>query len=43
MPITAIEGFPGITLGADPELFVADDNGDLVCPDGIIPGTKDEP
>jgi hypothetical protein len=38
-PGKILEGF---TLGADPELFVVDTNGVLVCAD-MIPGTKDEP
>lgn len=34
----------GITVGADPELFIYDtDKGQFVCPDGLIPGTKEEP
>lgn len=34
----------GITIGADPELFIQDkDTGEFVCPDGLIPGTKSEP
>lgn len=39
----ALPGFTGMTFGADPELFVADPNGDLVCPEGLIPGDKEEP
>ena len=33
----------GFTIGCDPELFLADANGKLVCADGLIPGTKAEP
>lgn len=36
---TLLEGF---SVGADPELFVADPDGNIVCAD-MIPGTKDEP
>jgi hypothetical protein len=38
-PLTPLEGF---TFGADPELFVKNDKGEIVCAD-MIPGTKDEP
>jgi hypothetical protein len=33
----------GLTFGCDPELFIVDSDGEFVCPDGIIPGTKEEP
>lgn len=34
----------GITIGADPELFILNtDTEEFVCPDGLIPGTKDDP
>ena len=34
----------GITIGADPELFILDTStNEFVCPDGLIPGTKEEP
>lgn len=39
----AMEPFPGFKFGCDPELFVIDGNGEFVCADGLIPGTKDEP
>lgn len=40
----ALELIDGITIGADPELFIMNtDTGEFVCPDGLIPGTKDEP
>lgn len=39
LPLKPMEGF---TFGADPELFVADPDGNIVCAD-MIPGTKDEP
>lgn len=38
-PLVPIKGF---TFGADPELFVKNQDGLLVCAD-MIPGTKDEP
>lgn len=43
MPQQVIEGFEGFTFGADPELFVMNPEGEFVCPEGLIPGTKDEP
>lgn len=33
----------GLSFGCDPELFVIDGNGEFVCADGLIPGTKAEP
>jgi hypothetical protein len=39
----AIEAMPGLTFGADPELFVVNPDGDLVSAEGLIPGTKDKP
>lgn len=33
----------GLTFGCDPELFVLDSDGNAVCADGLIPGTKLEP
>lgn len=40
----ALKLMDGITIGADPELFIIDkDTGEFVCPDGIVPGTKEEP
>lgn len=33
----------GLTFGCDPELFVLDGDGNAVCADGLIPGTKLEP
>jgi len=33
----------GLTFGCDPELFVLDTEGNAVCADGLIPGTKEEP
>lgn len=39
----AMEAFEGMTFGADPELFVVDREGNFVCADGLIPGTKEEP
>lgn len=38
-----VQPMEGITFGCDPELFIVDSKGEFVCPDGIIPGTKDEP
>lgn len=38
-----MEAMEGLTFGCDPELFIVDSDGEFVCPDGIIPGTKDEP
>lgn len=37
------EPFPNFKFGCDPELFVVDGDGEFVCADGLIPGTKDEP
>ncbi len=39
----ALSAMQGITFGCDPELFIVDSDGEFVCPDGIIPGTKEEP
>lgn len=39
----AMEAFPNFKFGCDPELFVVDGDGEFVCADGLIPGTKDEP
>jgi len=40
----ARELMEGITIGADPELFIINkDTEEFVCPDGLIPGTKEEP
>lgn len=40
----SLELMEGITIGADPELFIRDKNtGEFICPDGLIPGTKEEP
>jgi hypothetical protein len=33
----------GLTFGCDPEVFIIDQDGEFVSPDGIIPGTKEEP
>lgn len=38
-----MEAMEGLTFGCDPELFIVDSDGEFVCPDGIIPGTKLEP
>jgi hypothetical protein len=40
---TAIKAMPGLTFGADPELFVVNAEGDFVTAEGLIPGTKDKP
>lgn len=39
-PIVAMEG---LLFGCDPEVFIRNDKGILVCADGLIPGTKEEP
>lgn len=39
----AIKAMTGLKFGCDPELFVIDGNGEYVCADGLIPGTKAEP
>jgi hypothetical protein len=39
---SALVPMKGFTFGADPELFVKNDKGEIVCAD-MIPGTKDEP
>lgn len=38
-----IKPMEGLTFGCDPELFVVDSDGNAVCADGLIPGTKEEP
>lgn len=40
VPVTPMEGF---TFGCDPELFIFDPDGQPVCAEGLIPGTKYEP
>lgn len=35
--------FEGFKVGADPELFVANEEGVFVCPEEFLPGTKEEP
>lgn len=40
---TAVKPLEGITFGCDPEFFIIDENGEGVCPDGLIPGTKEDP
>lgn len=40
MPLQPMQGFK---IGADPELFVLDQNGEAVSAAGLIPGTKAEP
>ena len=39
-PVTPMDGF---LFGADPEMFVVDEKGELVCAEGLIPGTKAQP
>ena len=41
--MTALHCVEGFTFGCDPELFVTDENGELVSAAGLIPGTKQEP
>lgn len=41
--LNAMKPLAGFTFGADPELFVLDQNGKAVCADGLIPGTKAAP
>jgi hypothetical protein len=41
--MTAMKCVEGFTFGADPELFLVDDKGELVSAVGLIPGTKQEP
>lgn len=38
-----MEAFNNFKFGCDPELFVVNGDGEFVCADGLIPGTKDEP
>lgn len=39
-----MKAMPGMTFGADPELFLFDHNiQKFISPDGLIPGTKEEP
>lgn len=40
---SALNCMPGFSFGADPELFIINENGEPVCADGLIPGTKAEP
>lgn len=40
---TPVEAVEGVTLGADPEMFVLDANGEFCCADGLIPGDKENP
>lgn len=39
----ALNPFPNFKFGCDPELFVVNGDGEFVCADGLIPGTKEEP
>lgn len=32
-----------LTIGADPETFVTDEDGKIICAHGLVPGTKEEP
>ena len=32
-----------LKIGADPELFVTDDKGTIICAHGLVPGSKEEP
>lgn len=42
--VPTLTPLPGFTFGADPELFIFNTKTkEYVCPDGIIPGTKEEP
>lgn len=41
--MTAMVAMEGLTFGADPEMFIVDEDGEFVAPDNIIPGTKEEP
>lgn len=38
-----IEAKEGFKFGCDPELFVMNGDGEFVCAEGLIPGTKEEP
>jgi len=41
--VKVIEAMQGLKFGCDPELFVMDPDGEFVCADGLIPGTKEHP
>jgi hypothetical protein len=41
--MSAVEAMEGLTFGCDPEMFIVNSDGEFVAPDGIIPGTKEEP
>lgn len=43
MSSLALAPMDGMKFGCDPELFVLDTDGNPVCADGLIPGTKDAP
>lgn len=43
MASSALSPMQGMKFGCDPELFVVDPDGNFVCADGLIPGTKEEP
>lgn len=43
MSIRAMEAMQGFQFGADPELFILDENGKPVTAEGIIPGDKENP
>lgn len=40
---TVLDAPEGFTFGADPELFIFNPEGQPVCADGLIPGTKSDP
>lgn len=40
---SALPCAPGFSFGADPEIFIINGDGEPVCADGLIPGTKLEP
>lgn len=39
----AIKPMKGLLFGCDPELFIVNSEGNPVCADGLIPGTKENP
>lgn len=41
--IQPLPAFSSFKFGCDPELFVFNGDGEAVCADGLVPGTKDEP
>lgn len=41
--MTTLQAYPGFSFGCDPELFIVNSDGEYVCAEGLIPGTKSDP